>query len=265
MISNHNYSIPIWYTYFMSLDDMEFPENIERPEMWTPESIVQAVQDGFTFLIPFKMGDPPGSPNGYYILGRQYMTFAVTVGPEHTEITRVLPTGWLEMTLWFPPGMVPDEAFIGEINPNGVGQVWAQIDPQDIDWDQLNRGHQIRIKGGFRYNSWNEEDTYHESLGKRMRRLCRSDLSAYEISDYLDVPASWAYEVCRRERGWRRNPEDRIVYPFNAKVNYICDTCGGPIYPGETCEATCMQTESGSLLAPHEVKCKRCILIDRKY
>jgi len=122
---------------------MEIPPNIPRPEMWTPESIVQAVKEGFTFLIPFHFNLI--EPNGYYIAGQQYICTGVTVGPEHTEIIRLTPEGWMEMLLWFPPGMVPDEAFIGEINENGVGQVWALVDPDDIDWETLNRGWQIKV------------------------------------------------------------------------------------------------------------------------
>jgi len=135
--------------------------NIPRPEMWAVENIVQAVEGGFTFLIPFKFIKKAGVTDlsGYYILGEQYSCFGVTVGPDHTEIIRTTPEGWLEMTLWFQTYMVPVEAFIGPINENGVGQVWASVDPDNIDWDSLNRGLQIRTKGfRRRRNPYNPSD-----------------------------------------------------------------------------------------------------------
>lgn len=46
--------------------------------------------------------------------------------------------------------------------------------------------------------------TFHEPLSKRLRRLCRSDLSPSEISSYLDVPESWVSATCSAKI--RRNP-----------------------------------------------------------
>ena len=138
-----------------------FSDNVPRPEMWTPESVVQAVKDGFTFLIPFIW--EKGKRSGYYIRGKQYICTGVTVGPEHTEIIRMTPEGWIEMSLWFPPYMVPEDAFIGEINENGVGQVLALVDPSEINWDQLNRGTQIRVPKILRRRNLYRRNTIHES------------------------------------------------------------------------------------------------------
>jgi len=116
---------------------------IDLPEMWTLESIVKAVNDGHTFLILFTY-PPKGGPNGYFILGNQYFCTGVTVGPEHTPDIEVTPEGTLAMTLYFPPGMVPDESFYGPV-VNGVGPVRAFVAADTIDWESLNRGNQYRI------------------------------------------------------------------------------------------------------------------------
>lgn len=119
-------------------------EPSRRPEMWTPEDVVQAVQDGHTFLLPFKFG-PMSKPNGYYILGQQYFCFGVTVGPEHSPDLMLSPEGNLVLTLWFRDGMVPDEAFYAPLDEREVGPVHAFIDPDDVDWDLLNRSEQVKL------------------------------------------------------------------------------------------------------------------------
>lgn len=183
---------------------MEFKDNTPRPEMWTAESIVQAVRDGFTFMLPF-IHEEMFEPNAYYILGVQYSAFGVTVGPKHTEIIRLTPEGFIEMTLWFQPGMVPNKAFIGPITPNGVGKVWAQVDPEDIDWEILNRGTQIRIKSPLRRTRRNPPIRTVKPLRRHYRR--NADLPArrpgrgfitrveqskqpiFPIADYIDPAA----------------------------------------------------------------------------
>lgn len=119
---------------------------IDLPEMWTLESIVQAVRDGHTFLISFAYSKDFG-PNGYIIAGDQYHCSGVTVGPEHTPDIAVTPEGSLIMTLYFPPRMVPNSAFYGPIR-NGVGPVHALVLADSIDWEGLNRGQQYRVPKG---------------------------------------------------------------------------------------------------------------------
>jgi len=116
--------------------------------MWTLETIVEAVRNGETFLIPFHFN--LSEPNGYYILGQQYICTGVAVGPEHTPDIEVTPEDTLSMTLWFPKGMVPNRAFYQPINKQGVGPVHAFIMKEDINWDLLNGGQQIKVRGGWR-------------------------------------------------------------------------------------------------------------------
>jgi hypothetical protein len=53
---------------------------------------------------------------------------------------------------------------------------------------------------------------YLEPLPHRLRRLCKTDFSDHEISDFLDVPVNWVRESCRTYRP-RRNPytDDELV------------------------------------------------------
>jgi len=69
----------------------------------------------------------------------------------------------------------------------------------------------IRLPGQAKRNpSWlsEREDSYHESLGKKIGRLCWSDLSSEEISDHLNVPEGFVSEICdsRRRSIPRHNP-----------------------------------------------------------
>jgi ribosome-associated protein len=70
-------------------------------------------------------------------------------------------------------------------------------------------------------------------------------------------------ELLLRERVSRRNL-DKEIYPYQAATRLSCDTCGTAVHPGETCEATCMETENGALLSPHAVKCEHCVLTGRR-
>jgi hypothetical protein len=45
--------------------------------------------------------------------------------------------------------MVPREAWAGTPNEQGVVPVYVEIDPATIDWDLLNRGHQIETGPGL--------------------------------------------------------------------------------------------------------------------
>jgi hypothetical protein len=128
---------------------MEFPEEIPRPEMWSVEDVVRAVEDGHTFLLPFIMGESLFSPNAYYIKGQQFSATGLTVGPEHTPEMKILPDDWLRVKTYFPPFMVPEDAWVGEPLPTGVVAVYLEIDPETIDWDILNRGKQIRVPRGL--------------------------------------------------------------------------------------------------------------------
>lgn len=129
------------------LEDVPLPPDIPRPEMWDTRAVVQAVKDGFTFLLPFIWGESLFSQNAYYIHGVQAGASGLTVGPEHTpEIEILLPFDWIKAKTFFPPEMVPEEAWLGPPNENGVVAVYVEIDPDTIDWEQLNRGHQIRVR-----------------------------------------------------------------------------------------------------------------------
>lgn len=129
------------------LRDVPLPPDVPRPEMWTTASIVQAVRDGFTFMIPFVMGKSLFSPNAYWIAGRQAAASGFTVGPEHTpDITLIEPDDWIVARTYFQPEMVPGKAWLAPPNEDGVVPVNVEIDPETIDWDLLNRGHQIRTR-----------------------------------------------------------------------------------------------------------------------
>jgi hypothetical protein len=130
------------------LRDVPLPPNIDRPEMWDTGAVVRAVKDGFDFLLPF-VSHGLFEPNAYWIKGRQASAFSLTVGPEHTPEIELIDHDWIRVKLYFRPEMVPKEAWLGPPNENGVVAVYGEIDPDTIDWDLLNRGHQIRVKGGF--------------------------------------------------------------------------------------------------------------------
>lgn len=125
--------------------------NVPRPEMWQAESVVQAVKDGFTFLLPFVEKDSIAKPNAYWIGDVQYVAFALTVGPEHTPEIGLRPDGWIWVHTFFTPEMVSSpgakRAWVTDRpNENGVVEVLVFIDPETIDWDLLNRGTQERVQ-----------------------------------------------------------------------------------------------------------------------
>lgn len=130
------------------LKDVPIPPDIPRPEMWDLEAVMKAVQSGFTFGLPFVMGESLFTPNAYWIGGQQYAASLLTVGPEHTPEMALLPDGWLRVKLYFEPQMVPKRTWLGPPNENGIVAVYAEIDPATVDWEQLNRGHQIRVPRG---------------------------------------------------------------------------------------------------------------------
>lgn len=129
------------------LRDIPLPPNTPRPEMWTPDSVVQAVHDGFTFLLPFIWGEDLFSPNAYWIAGLQASASGLTVGPEHTpEMILTEPDHWIRAITFFRPEMVPKEAWVTPPNEYGIVPVYVEIDPETVDWNLLNRGHQIRTR-----------------------------------------------------------------------------------------------------------------------
>lgn len=128
------------------LQDVPLPPNIDRPEMWNTAAIVQAVHDGFTFLVPFVMGEGLFSPNAYWIKGMQASANGLTVGPDHTPEIDLIDNEWIRAKTFFRPEMVPKEAWLEPPGRHGVVPVYVEIDPDTIDWDLLNRGHQIRVK-----------------------------------------------------------------------------------------------------------------------
>src|SRR4029077_9692735 len=129
-----------------ALRDVPMPPKFPRPEMWTAEAVVKAVKDGFTFLLPFIWGESLFSQNAYWIAGMQASANGLTVGPEHTPEIELLPDGWIQAKTYFPPEIVPERAWLTPPNKHGVVPVHVEIDPDTIDWDQLNRGHQIRVR-----------------------------------------------------------------------------------------------------------------------
>lgn len=134
-----------WSPRLKGLQDIPMPENTPRPEMWDAAAIVKAVKDGFTFLVPF-IFEALFEPNAYWIAGTQASATGFTVGPEHTPEIELLPDGWIKAKTYFMPEMVPDRAWLAPPNENGVVPVYVEIDPDTIDWDLLNRGHQIRVR-----------------------------------------------------------------------------------------------------------------------
>lgn len=130
------------------LSDLPLPPNIERPEMWTTEAIVQAVKDGYTFLIPF-ISEGLFEPNAYWIHGMQASASSLTVGKDYTPEIELLPNERIGAKTFFPAETVPEEAWIGKPNEIGRVAVKLEISPEVIDWDLLNRGHQIRVKRGL--------------------------------------------------------------------------------------------------------------------
>lgn len=132
------------------LSDKDLPPNVDRPEMWTTQDIVRAVKNGYTFMIPFVLGDSIFSQNAYWIAGRQYGSMGFTVGPDHTpEMILTEPDQWIRAKAYFPPELVPEKAWLTPPNQHRVVEVYIEIDPDTIDWDVLNRGYQIRVHGGF--------------------------------------------------------------------------------------------------------------------
>jgi len=126
-----------------ALPDVPLPPNIPRPEMWTPEDVVRAVNAGYRFLLPFVWGESFFEPNAYYIAGEQASASGLTVGPEHTPDLRVGEDGWLRAKVFFRAEMVPERAWLAPPNERGIVPVIAEMDPETIDWELLNRGHQI--------------------------------------------------------------------------------------------------------------------------
>lgn len=134
------------------LSDVPLPPNVDRPEMWTVEAIVKAVGDGFRFMIPFMDAGGLFEPNAYWIKGRQASAHGLTVGPEHTpdiELVDVNGVNWIRASTYFPSAIVPKEAWVDGVNENGVARVYVEINPDTIDWELLNRGHQIWTKRGL--------------------------------------------------------------------------------------------------------------------
>ena len=105
------------------------------------------MKDGFRFLLPF-ISHGLFEPNAYWIKGRQASAFGLTVGPEHTPEIELIDHDWIRAKSYFRPEMIPKEAW-AEALKNGVVSVFLEIDPDTVDWDLLNRGHQIQVKGGF--------------------------------------------------------------------------------------------------------------------
>lgn len=130
---------------------------IDLPEMWTTQSIINAVHAGHTFLIPFDYRKL-FQANAYYIGGIQYSASGVTVGPHHTPDIVLTPEGNIQMTLYFERGMVKEKDFYRppeQREGRWIGPVHAFIMPEDIDWEGLNRGQQFRVpKGTIRRNPY---------------------------------------------------------------------------------------------------------------
>lgn len=118
--------------------DVPRPDQSPRPEMWNLASVMQAVNEGYRFGLPFVMGESLFTPNAYWIGGRQYADSILWMGSEQTPDLKTL-AGWLRVKLYFPPEMVPRLAWIGQPNENGVVAVFAEIDPATVDWVLLNR------------------------------------------------------------------------------------------------------------------------------
>lgn len=121
------------------LRDIPLPPRSPRPEMWNLEAVIQAIHDGFTFGLPFVMGESLFTPNAYWIGGQQYSALLLTVGPDHTPEAELNPDGWLRVKLYFEPFMVPQRTWTGPPNSSGVVAVYAEIDPATVDWALLNR------------------------------------------------------------------------------------------------------------------------------
>jgi hypothetical protein len=128
------------------LRDVPLPPNIERPEMWNTAAIVQAVRDGFTFMIPFVWGKSLFDPNAYWIKGMQAAATGLTVGPDHTPDIELIDNEWIRVKTFFRPNMVPEEAWLDKPNEYGVVPVYLEIDPDTVDWNLLNRGHQFMTR-----------------------------------------------------------------------------------------------------------------------
>jgi hypothetical protein len=108
-----------WTPGMGSLRDVPMPPNIERPEMWTTQAVVQAVRDGFVFMVPF-VSEGFFQPNAYWIKGTQAAASGLTVGPEHTPEIEVIGDEWIRARTFFPPFMVPEDAWAGPVNENNV-------------------------------------------------------------------------------------------------------------------------------------------------
>lgn len=121
------------------LQDVPIPPPARRPEMWTLESVIRAVKDGYRFGLPFVMGESFFTPNAYWIGGQQYVASLLAMSSEHTPDLQMLSDGWMRVKLYFDPNMVPKRTWIGPPNENGVVSVFAEVDPSTVDWAVLNR------------------------------------------------------------------------------------------------------------------------------
>jgi hypothetical protein len=115
--------------------------------MWDTEAVVKAVKGGYTFLLPF-ISEGLFEPNAYWIKGQQASAFGLTVGPEHTPVIQLVEQGWIQAKTFFQTGMIPKSAWVGVPSENGVVAVYVEISPESVDWELLNRGHQIKVRRG---------------------------------------------------------------------------------------------------------------------
>jgi len=101
-------------------------------------SMIEAYESGIDQLYSFKFYE---GPVGYYIGGLQYTCSGVTIGPHFCpHPPRILNNGWIEVELWFHPGMVHPTDVIEGPNEEGRVLVVARINPDDLDWWLLLRG-----------------------------------------------------------------------------------------------------------------------------
>lgn len=128
-----------------SLRDVPMPPDIERPQMWDTAAVVKAVSDGYTFMVPF-ISEKLFEPNAYWIKGRQASASNLTVGPEYTPVMELVENDWIQAKAFFPYQIVPETAWIGRPNERGMVAVYVEISPDSVDWELLNRGHQIRVR-----------------------------------------------------------------------------------------------------------------------
>jgi hypothetical protein len=224
------------------------------------EALVEAYDAGVTRLYTFNYKK---STRGYYILDMQYSCSGVTIGPDHASHVEILPNGWLQLRLWFPPEMIhSNEAFVTPINEYGRGQVEARIDPEELEWrmpithyvkwpskkyrrnaDQSLRGLERHYQSDSTFTAWQRLNV------ARMRAGLPPVLDDRMFTKWLKEQCLPNFEVSDLgPTGWK----PRAQFPlYQVKINILGDLPILPSHRGHYYEALDALREIGHAALPY--------------